>query len=132
MVPIRQWATLLGLASKYGKLTSTDLSVDVVNDIATALGFGGHLDDTIVAAFSKLMVDEEFDTIAEVLSRPEVFPKVTALLMPKRQAPVVDIIRYCPKCDASVYHVLSSQELETGVAVLNCTSCRTEFEVKES
>jgi len=87
----------LVLLQKYGKLTIDQLTPEIVAEIAAALGQKVDVSNETFRSLVEMLKQENIDGFADVLQRPDVFPKVMEILIPPVVEPT-EILRKCSHC----------------------------------
>lgn len=88
----------LSLLSKYGTLKTADLTVEILQDIATALAFDLTVDDKVLGLVTSLLRENDIDGLADLLGKPEILAKMTQFFTGEQEPPAREVIRVCNHC----------------------------------
>lgn len=84
---------------KYLNTSTSELSLEMVKDIATAFGKEVDVTDQTVASLVQLARENNVDKLADVLGQPEMMKKVMTIVMaPPPSAQEDDAMIVCPHC----------------------------------
>lgn len=92
------FSKLAGL-SRFMNLSTSDLTIEVVRDIAKVFGKEVDVTDDTVRAIADLARENNVDKLADVLGKPETMKRVMEIIMaPPPSAKQDDDLIICPHC----------------------------------